>query len=162
MNLPFGDARTSPLGDSRDSAHLPQSGKEALNPGGPRAAGRVHGPRSKASSTRSPPGLQSGLPGRQPRRSPGRAPGLLVAQESLLAPQHLPQLRQTPQPQVLGSRGLEAAEQRGHHEARAAVGSEAALARRQAPLLAPDPRPPMPLGHYWGPPFSRKRRAPSS
>lgn len=148
VNLPFGDPRNPPFGRLQRQCSLATVAKRHFIRAGPtlQAACTAHAPRPRAPRSLSP-GLQSGIPGRQPRRSPGRAPRLLVAQESLLAPQHLPQLRQTPQPQVLGSLGLEAAEQRGHHEVRAAVGSEAALARRQAPLLAPDPRPPMPLSH---------------
>lgn len=85
-----------------------------------------------------------------------RDPSLLVAQKSLLALQHFPQLHQTPLPQVLGSLGLEAAGQRGHSaqaEAGAAAGTRLP---RQAPLLAPDPRTAVTPGLERESPFSRK------
>lgn len=91
-----------------------------------------------------------------------REPSLLVAQKSLLALQHFPQLRQTPPPQVLGSLGLEAAGQRGHSAG--AEAGEAAGTRipQQPPRLAPDPRPAGTPGHERESPFSRKSRSSSS
>ena len=85
-----------------------------------------------------------------------RDPRLPVAQKSLLALQHLLQLRQTPLPQVLGSWGLEAAGRQGH-SAGAAPG-EAAGTRLpgQRRRLAPDPRPAGTPGLERESPFSRK------
>lgn len=91
-----------------------------------------------------------------------RDPSLLVAQKSLLALQHLSQLRQTPLPQVLGSLGLEAAEQRGHFARAAAVEAKGTRLPRQPQLLGPDPRPAGTPRHERESPFSRKNRFSSS
>lgn len=105
------------------------------------------------------------VPGTPSRRSLAvtrRDPSLLVAQKSLLALQHLPQLRQTPPPQVLGNLGLEAAGQRGHSAG--AEAGEAAGTRlpQQPPRLAPDPPPAWTPRHEREPPFSRKNGSSSN
>lgn len=85
-----------------------------------------------------------------------RDPSLHVAQKSLLALQHFPQLRQTPLPQVLGSLGLEAAGQR-EHSAGAEAGEAAGTRRPRQPLrLAVDPRPAGTPANERESPFSRK------
>lgn len=96
---------------------------------------------------------------REPEASPAAArrdPRLLVAQKSLLAPQHLPQLRRTPPPPGLGSWRLEAAGPRGHAAGAAAGGAAGTRLPRQPPLPAPGPRPAAPPGHSRASPFSRK------
>lgn len=94
---------------------------------------------------------------RQPRPQGHR---LLVAQKSLLAPQPLPQLRQTLPPQVLGNWGLEAAGQRAHC-AQAAAGAEGRAPQR-GPLRAQVPRPAATLERERESPFSRKSTASAS
>lgn len=106
-----------------------------------------------------------GVPKSRGPRSPAvppRDPSLLVAQKSLLALQHLPQLRRTPLPQVLGSLGLEAAGQREHSAGAEAGAAGGSRLPQRAPQLAPDPRPAATPGHERESPFSRKNGSSSS
>lgn len=104
--------------------------------------------------TRSPKSL---FPDAHPRPPRSQGHRLLVAQKSLLAPQPLPQLRQTLPPQVLGSWGLEAAGQRAHC-ARAAAGA-AGKDPQRGPQRAQAPRLAATLEHERESPFSRKSTA---
>lgn len=103
-----------------------------------------------------------GTPNRRSLAVTRRDPSLLVAQKSLLALQHLPQLCQTPPPQVLGNLGLEAAGQRGHSAG--AEAGEAAGSRfpQHPPRLAPDPPPAWTPRYEREPPFSRKNGSSSN
>lgn len=155
----------------RSRAARAHTGRPAAGSAG---AGRLRGSRRPSAPRRGRPAA-AGARGPFPRKGTGgrrgkghiqepepslagtrRDPSLLVAQKSLLAPQHLPQLRQTPPPQVLGSWGLEAAGQRGHSAGAAAGGAAGTRLPRQPPRPAPARRPAATLGHSRASPFSRK------